>query len=253
MRFFYFAGFLLSSLLTCQRINAAPGMVNVPSGNYHPFTAPEKDQRSVLVSSFSIDRYLVTNADFLKFVKIHPEWRKSKVQPIFADAHYLSDWQSDLHFRKHLNRQPITSVSWFAASAYCESLEKELPTTDQWEYSLHDENRHQAKLNEKIIAWYGSPNQKDLPAVGDGGVNGFGISDLGFLVWEWTQDFNSFLSSGDSRVAGGKDANLFCGGGSQMGNPADYASFMRFSFRSSLKAHYTTRNLGFRCATGENK
>ena len=29
---------------------------------------------------------------------------------------------------------------------------------------------------------------------------------------------------------------------------ADYAAFMRYAYRSSLQARYTTGNLGFRCA-----
>ena len=28
----------------------------------------------------------------------------------------------------------------------------------------------------------------------------------------------------------------------------NYAAFMRYAFRGSLKANYSTRNLGFRCA-----
>ena len=127
-------------------------------------------------------------------------------------------------------------------------MAKELPTTDQWEYALFDNGRGQEKLKEKIIEWYGRPNQQNLAAVGSTGQNAYGISDLGFLVWEWTQDFNSFLSGADSRDSSGKDANLFCGNGSQLGDASNYAAFMRFSFRASLKANYTTANLGFRCA-----
>ena len=28
----------------------------------------------------------------------------------------------------------------------------------------------------------------------------------------------------------------------------NYAAFMRYAFRGSIKANYTTKNLGFRCA-----
>ena len=38
----------------------------------------------------------VTNAEFLAFVTAHPEWRKSKVKPIFADDRYLRRWPADL-------------------------------------------------------------------------------------------------------------------------------------------------------------
>ena len=69
------------------------------------------------------------------------------------------------------------------------------------------------------------------------------------LVWEWTSDFNSIFLSGESRKDKDTDNNLFCGSGSV--NATDlmnYAAFMRYAFRGSLKAKYTTKNLGFRCA-----
>ena len=75
------------------------------------------------------------------------------------------------------------------------------------------------------------------------------MRDLHGLVWEWTSDFNSALVTGDARGDTGLERQLFCGAGSlgasDLGN---YAGFMRFGFRSSLRAGYTVHNLGFRCA-----
>ena len=70
------------------------------------------------------------------------------------------------------------------------------------------------------------------------------------LVWEWVDDYNTALVTGESRGDSGLDRNLFCGSESVgSSDPKDYAAFMRFAFRSSLEAKYTVRNLGFRCAT----
>ena len=66
------------------------------------------------------------------------------------------------------------------------------------------------------------------------------------LVWEWTRDFNSMMSGQDLRASSVR----FCGGSSLgAADPSDYASFMRYAMRESLKAAYTTGNLGFRCAS----
>ena len=47
----------------------------------------------------------------------------------------------------------------------------------------------------------------------------------------------------------GLDRQLFCGGGSQGARDVQiYPAFMRYGFRSSLKANYCVHNLGFRCA-----
>jgi formylglycine-generating enzyme required for sulfatase activity len=66
-------------------------------------------------------------------------------------------------------------------------------------------------------------------------------------TWEWAADFNSALALGDSTGPNG-GSSLFCGAGFRSNNATDYAAFLRYSFRSSLRANYTLETLGFRCA-----
>ena len=231
--------------------------VLIPGGKYIPFFSPdtsknklnETNKKPIEVHSFWIDRVPVTNRDYLKFIRGHPDWRKSHVKQVFSDPHYLENWSTDLRLRNAREWDgPATHVSWFAAQAYCEWLGKELPSTDQWEYALYDQGRNQDQVRDRILKWYGNPNQKLLSPVRHTSQNGFGISDLVGVIWEWTLDFNSFMASPEARDSTG-DKNLFCGGGSEGArNTSDYATFMRYSFRSSLKAAYSTSNLGFRCA-----
>ena len=69
------------------------------------------------------------------------------------------------------------------------------------------------------------------------------------LVWEWTEDFNALLVSGDNRVQGGADKLEFCGAGAAtMEEKENYAVLMRTAMLSSLEGNATTRNMGFRCA-----
>lgn len=234
-------------------------MALVPAGRYAPFFAtkePAKDsaegarREPVSVASFWLDRYPVTNAQYLEFVRANPEWRKSRVKSLFTDGHYLECWKGDFALASAGARQsPVTFVSWFAAQAYCEWKGKTLPSVDQWEYAAADQGRGSDKAKKRILEWYSRPTGKGLARVGSTPKNGFGIYDLHGLVWEWTFDFNSAIQTDEARDGGAKDNNLFCGAGSQGAlDPADYASFMRFSFRNSLKANYTVANLGFRCA-----
>jgi formylglycine-generating enzyme required for sulfatase activity len=167
------------------------------------------------------------------------------VKPIFADAHYLAHWPADLVLRTGDSERPVTNVSWFAAQAYCEAQGKSLPTTDQWEYALADRGRNASVLRHEILAWYATPGSREIPAVQSATANDYGVRGLNGLVWEWTLDFNSLLSSQDLRSSGSR----FCGGGSiGAADASDYASFMRYAMRASLKAAYSTANLGFRCA-----
>jgi cytochrome oxidase Cu insertion factor (SCO1/SenC/PrrC family) len=235
--------FLLFLLAAVALPCAAADMVALPGGSYTPFYA-RKQGKPVTVAPFQLDRLAVTNGEFAAFVATHPEWGKTTVPRIFAEAGYLAQGQEG---RKN---QPVTNVSWFAASAYCQAQGKTLPTTDQWEYALDDQGRNAASVRDRVLAWYAVPNSAELPTVGQAAPNGYGVAGLVGMVWEWTADYSTAMAGPELRNSGDKNGGLFCGGGSLGArDPGDYASFMRYSFRASLKASYVTSNLGFRCAS----
>lgn len=228
-------------------------MAALPAGSYLPFYTRESGKKLRLVTrrmtplgAFRLDRYPVSNREFLAFVQQHPQWRRSRIAALFADAHYLSHWSGDVALREAADAdRPVTGVSWFAAAAYCKAQGKTLPTTDQWEYALADGGRNGAARKATILAWYSVPATHKLAAARSATANGYGVHGLAGLIWEWTLDFNSLMSGADLRGSNSQ----FCGGGSVGANDTtDYASFMRYSMRASLQASYTTSNLGFRCA-----
>lgn len=228
-------------------------MVLVKRGDYVPLYGTT-DKKPVTVENFYLDVYPVTNAQYLAFLKKNPEYSRSKIKGIFADKSYLSHWESDFSYGKNnLSNAPATNVSWFAAEKYCECQGKRLPTLDEWEYvAMADEKRTDARtkesFNKYILSWYEKSKTYTNP-VGHTFKNYWGVYDLHGLVWEWTYDFNSIFLSGESRKDKDTDKNLFCGSGSiNATDLMNYAAFMRYAFRGSLKAKYTTRNLGFRCA-----
>lgn len=101
--------------------------------------------------------------------------------------------------------------------------------------------------NQRILDWYASANVNTTIGLTPG--NFWGVKDLHGLNWEWVEDFNSNLITGESRADASINTNLYCAAAStDAADPSDYAAFMRYGFRSSLQARFAISNLGFRCA-----
>jgi formylglycine-generating enzyme len=235
----------------------ASGMVQIPSGVYRPLFRSENAPKEVVVPGFWLDVHPVTNAEFLEFVRENPRWRRSQVKRLFADEQYLQHWAGDLELGpkpEDVGRRPVTFVSWFAAKAYAAWKGRRLPNTAEWELAAgagfgNADGANDAEYRRMVDRWYSVPSPPLPSPVETGRANFFGVHDLHGLIWEWTSDFNSALVTGDARGDTGLDRQLFCGAGSLgASDRANYPAFMRFGFRSSLKANYTLPNLGFRCA-----
>lgn len=234
---------------------APAGMVRIPAGSYVPLFRTDKDPAVINVAAFLLDERPVTNTEFLVFVTAETRWRRSRVSPLFADSTYLAHWNGDLELGPAAPPDsPVVRVSWFAARAYARWVGKRLPGTAEWELAAgagytRPDGRNDADLNRDLYAWLARPVPELLPAVGRGRPNFHGVRDLHGLVWEWVDDFNSAMVTGESRADSGLERDLFCGAGSVGAkDTSDYAAFMRLALRSSLKANNTTTSLGFRCA-----
>jgi formylglycine-generating enzyme len=229
-------------------------LVPVPAGIHRPLYPGKSEPKELPVVAFLLEEHAVTNAQYLDFVNANPKWQRSQVRALFADANYLLHWPANLEIPTESANSPVTNVSWFAARAYAEWIGRRLPTLAEWEYvgvasETSAYGRDEEGYNQHILNWYGRPTPIVPEPVLSHAPNFYGVSDMHGLIWEWVDDFNTALVSGESRGDSSLDRNLFCGSGSiGAADPSDYAAFMRFAFRSSLEAHYTTRNQGFRCA-----
>jgi sulfatase modifying factor 1 len=235
----------------CQNESLSVPMVLIKGGTYLPLYS--KNVQKTEVKNFYMDIYPVTNIDFLNFVTNNPDWSKTEVKGIFADSNYLNQWKSNVNFDSNIAKSPVVNVSWFAAKKYCECQGKRLPETAEWEVAARASESmadagNDPDFNQWVLNWVTKPNPVILPAIGTTYKNFFGVYDLHGLVWEWTYDFNNALTTGESRGNSSLDNNLFCGGGSFASKDINnYASFMRFALRSSIKAKYCIANVGFRC------
>jgi formylglycine-generating enzyme required for sulfatase activity len=246
---------LVSLTAGCAAELPPPGMARILDGVYRPFFLAQNDPKEVRVKAFYLDILPVTNGDFLEFVRANPRWRRSQVKRIFADDSYLKNWAGDLDpgTNAHANA-PVTYVSWFAAKACAQWKGKRLPTVAEWEYaasasSTRKDGENDAGFKRRVLEWYSTPAPARLLPVGEDRANFWGVHDMHGLVWEWVADFNTAMVTGDTRGGGGLNLQLFCGAGAQNARDVEnYPAFMRYGFRSSLKADYCIHNLGFRCA-----
>ena len=98
----------------------------------------------ILGGSCWIDKELITNAQYLKFVDSNPRWRKDNVDRDYdEDGDYLKHWDGNC-YPVGEGDKPVVHVSWYAAKAYAQWVEKRLPTEAEWQA---------AELNSDLWEW----------------------------------------------------------------------------------------------------
>ena len=254
-----FVSFLCVLCALCGKSSFASdtAYARIEGAKFHSVLPVSPKTKEVALKDFQLARTPVTNAAFLEFVRRNPQWQRGRAPALFADEGYLRQWAGPLNLGSADPQQPVVQVSWFAAQAYCEAQGVRLPTWHEWEWAAAADGkltdaRDDPAWRQQILNWYSEPGTGALPRVGRTAPNLYGVHDLHGLVWEWVDDFGAMMVSGDNREQGDPDLMKFCGTGAlSMEQKENYAVLMRIAMLSSLKAAYTTANLGFRCAKDE--
>ncbi len=249
------AGLIAAGGRSLEAAEPPAGMAAIPGGVFKPLFRSVTDASEIRLLPFLLDVCPVTNEEFLEFVRANPRWQRSAVKRLFADEGYLKNWAGDLELGTNVPaRAPVIHVSWFAAKSYAQWKGKRLPSTAEWELAAAA-SRTQAngekdpEFRKALLNWYSTASESQLSDPSRLPANYWGVHALHGLVWEWVADFSTSMVTGDARSDSGLDRQLFCGSGSVSArDPNDYAAFMRYGFRSSLRADYCVHNLGFRCA-----
>ena len=181
----------------------------------------ELPAREVTVSSFQLDAYEVTHAQFAAFLsRIAPsldvrEDRDDR-RPRFVYDRASGLLLVDLYprasglertaegrftVRPGMENKPVVQVTWDGASRYCQFLGKRLPTEAEWEFAARGVERRTYPWGEDAPRCEGVVFGRKAEAgceqltermedVGTGAqdVTSEGIHDLGGSVGEWVQD-----------------------------------------------------------------
>jgi formylglycine-generating enzyme len=257
MRKLVVVALLAATSLPLATVSAAePRDAPLPGGEFATVLPPSATVKTTRVAPFRMDRALVSNADFAAFLRDHSEWRRDRVARLFADEGYLQNWASAADSGKKIARLPVTHVSWFAASAYCEARGARLPTWYEWEFAAaasetEPDARDDPAWRQHVLDWYAKSARGSLPATGASPPNYHGIRDLHGVAWEWVEDAGGMLVSDDGREQG-DGSGRFCGvGAARFEQKENYAMLMRIAMLSSMQASYSSASMSFRCASGK--
>jgi gamma-glutamyl hercynylcysteine S-oxide synthase len=202
---------LVDNPLTRPAANAPEGMVEIPGGPFNfkvegveiegggnpnvDVEYPWEDsprrfhEKMMTVSTFYIDKYPVTNAEFKKFMDA------THYAPKDA-ANFLKDWKNG-EIPQGWESRPVTWVSMEDARAYAKWVGKRLP--HEWEWQMAAQG-----LDGRAYPWGNqwNPDNATKPDLGrtmrgpdpvdahPGGASPYGVMDLVGNVWQWTDEFD---------------------------------------------------------------
>jgi iron(II)-dependent oxidoreductase len=220
------------------------GMILIPAGEFLMGSDRGEDSpvHKVYVDSFYIDKYEVTNAQYLAFCE--------------ATDHRLPMLWGMAGFRcgPDYSGHPVVSVNWVDAKSYAEWCGKRLPTEAEWEYAarggLGGANYPNGYALTPSDGNYSKSEKRGSEAVGGYPPNGFDLHDMQGNVVEWVADWYDadYYSSSPAENPEGPDAGKFKvirGGGWHSG-----PSCNTVHFRNALPPGWLDFNVGFRCAKG---
>lgn len=227
--------------------------------------------RSVQISDFQIERTEVSYSQYITFLNVvlGPRGHLNGCfgQPCLATRNESET--SNITFDSQtysvnpvINNLPVVNVTWYGAKAYCESIERRLPTEAEWEYAARGTDGRvypwgsgpfdtaRAKTNRPI-----TDNPLDLGAVPVDSYNPTGASPFGALnmagnVAEWVEDWYDPTYYSQPTASGANPQGPLGGtervvrGGSWDAVPF----FSRSVHRQSAAPNVERPWLGFRCA-----
>lgn len=245
------------------------GKITIGANDRTPLEAPAFDTE---VAPFYLDKYLVTVADFRKFIEATNHTTEAES---FGDSGFFNletfnwelrkgttwDYPYGPNGAKAIDNHPVTHVSWNDANAYAKWIGKRLPTEIEWEYAAKNGGNikypwgNKAKIEGKIMAntWEGKTIQDKNVLDGylyTSPVDAFpasesGIYDMVGNVWQWTSSvYKSYNTNSYQNV----NTNAVVTRGSSF----MYDQAMQMSYTTTFRAQNTKEsslfNTGFRCA-----
>ncbi|HWQ52522.1 MAG TPA: SUMF1/EgtB/PvdO family nonheme iron enzyme [Bryobacteraceae bacterium] len=234
----------------------------------------EFEVHSVDVPAFTIDRFKVTNGQFLEFMEdggyndrtlwADADWEWKAARQISHPVFWLRRGNRWI-YRSMFDELPLplewpAYVSHAEASAYARWAGKVLPTEAQWHRAAYGTNgageREYPWGDEQPASWTQAPAPDAWdPAPVNActlGASAFGVEGLLANGWEWTSTkFGPFPGFQSFACYPGYSAQFFDGKHYVMkgGSIRTASCMLRRTFRNWFQPHYQYVYAGFRCAS----
>ena len=197
---------------------------------------------AVQLRPFYIDRYEVTNRQYLAFLGSFPPGEAARRIP----GTWIRGPEGSFQIPPGREDHPVTGISWEDAASFASWAGKRLPTEDEWEAAARGPQSQVYPWGNSFEPW--RPNHsgtgiKDTAAVGTfrGDRSVYGCFDMAGNVMEWTATLPDGKTIGKLK----ENANVILRGGSFKKGPASASAIYRWAYPGQ-----TTReaDIGFRCA-----
>ena len=220
----------------------------------------EVPKHSVSLDDYDLDKYLVTNAQFKRFVDANPEWQPGHIAVQIDNGNYLRHWK-DPNILSEVANHPVIDVNWYAAVAYCRWKGKRLPTEAEWEFAARGGKNALFPWGDAPAdptrANFGASHIGTTTPVGKYPANSYDLFDMSGNVWEFLADeWSAYPATPQNNpIAGGNrflDGDSFLRvttrrvirGGSFDGAPVN----LWVEYRDSHPPNGSQDFVGFRCA-----
>lgn len=165
-------------------------MVMVPKG---PFLYGEKKIRERIDYDYWIDKYLVTNEEYCKFISADGY----SVQVCWSLEGWAWRIENDISCPKYWNEPewdigdlPVVGVSYYEAEAYAKWAGKRLPTENEWEKAARGTDGRKYPWGNICAANFCNSKEAGINQTTPvtkflNGVSPIGCYDMAGNVWEW--------------------------------------------------------------------
>lgn len=192
------------------------GMVNVPAGTYKVGAGPVLE---LPLNGFWIDQFEVTNNLYAQYLLV-------------SGGEPPAYWANE-NIPAEKGEHPVQGLSWEQAAAYCQSLNKRLPSEAEWEAAVRGPNGF-------LYPWGNEASLVELPDSGTYPVGSilenrsfFGVYDMAANVWEWVDEPYIDTPEGQQVLRGGAN---------------NFQNDMTFRVAGDPTSTIMTSNAGMRCA-----